>query len=172
MRSIWPESDELDDAALRAAYAQPPGVRANFVSSIDGAATLAGRSGGLGNPTDQKLMGILREACDVVLVGAGTVRAEHYDLVRPRMAIVTRSLDLDLSELAGALIVTTTTSPAPKRAAFDDVLICGEDQVDIRSMLARLAERGWTRILCEGGPHLLGSLQAADALDELCLTVS
>ena len=47
-----------------------------------------------------------------------------------------------------------------------------EDEVDIRAMLAQLAERGLTRVLCEGGPHLLGSLQAAQALDELCLTVS
>src|SRR5512139_3170514 len=134
MRSIWPESGELDESALRAAYAQPPGVRANFVSSIDGAATLAGRSGGLGNPTDQKLMGILRDACDVVVVGAGTVRAEHYDLVRPAMAIVTRSLDLDPAEFAGAIVVTTAGAPAEKRAAFPDVLVCGADDVDIRAI--------------------------------------
>jgi riboflavin biosynthesis pyrimidine reductase len=172
MRSIWPESGELDESAVRAAYAQPPGVRANFVSSVDGAATLAGRSAGLGNPTDQKLMGVLREACDVVLVGAGTVRAENYDLVRPRMAIATRTLDVDPAEFAEALIVTTATAPAGKRAAFKDVLVCGEEEVDIRSMLDQLAERGLTRVLCEGGPHLLGSLQAATALDELCLTVS
>jgi len=171
MRSIWPESGELDDAALKAAYAQPPGVRANFVSSIDGAATLADRSGGLGNPTDQKLMGVLREACDVVLVGAGTVRAEHYDLVSPKMAIVTRSLDVDPQEFADALIVTVASAPADRRALFKDVLICGEDDVDGRSMVDQLAERGLNRVLCEGGPHLLGSLQAADALDELCLSV-
>jgi len=171
MRSIWPESGELDDAAVKAAYAQPPGVRANFVSSIDGAATLADRSGGLGNPTDQKLMGVLREACDVVLVGAGTVRAEHYDLVSPKMAIVTRSLDVDPQEFADALIVTVASAPADRRALFKDVLICGEDDVDGRSMVDQLAERGLNRVLCEGGPHLLGSLQAADALDELCLSV-
>jgi riboflavin biosynthesis pyrimidine reductase len=117
-------------------------------------------------------MGILREACDVVLVGAGTVRAEHYDLVRPRMAIVTRSLDVDPDELAGAIIVTTAAAPAPKRAGFPDVLVCGKDEIDVRAMLAQLAERGLERVLCEGGPHLLGSLQAAHALDELCLTVS
>jgi riboflavin biosynthesis pyrimidine reductase len=171
MRSIWPESGELDDAAVKAAYAQPPGVRANFVSSIDGAATLADRSGGLGNATDQKLMGVLREACDVVLVGAGTIRAEHYDLVSPKMAIVTRSLDVDPQEFADALIVTVASAPADRRALFKDVLICGEDDVDGRSMVDQLTERGLHRVLCEGGPHLLGSLQAAGALDELCLSV-
>src|SRR5262245_23859366 len=128
MRSIWPESGELDWAAVAAAYAQPPGVRVNFVSSIDGAATLAGRSGGLGNETDQKLMGVLREACDVVLVGAGTVRAEHYDLVSPRMAIVTRSLDVDPAVFASAIMVTTASAPADRRAAFSSVLICGDEE--------------------------------------------
>lgn len=172
MRSIWPESGELDEAALRSAYAQPPGVRANFVSSVDGAVTLDGRSAGLGNANDQQLMKVLRSACDVVLVGAGTVRAEHYDLVSPRMAIVSRSLDVDLEELADATIVTTASAPAERREAFKDVLICGEDEVDLSSMLAQLAERGLTRVLCEGGPHLLGSLHAAGVLDELCLSLS
>lgn len=172
MRSIWPESGELDESAVRSAYAQPPGVRVNFVSSIDGAATLNGRSGGLGNETDQRLMKVQREACDVVLVGAGTVRAEHYDLVNPRMAIVTRSLDLDPGEFAEAVIVTTDAAPAERRAAFKDVLVCGAEQVDLRAMLAQLAERGLHRVLCEGGPHLLGSLQAAGVVDELCLTLS
>lgn len=172
MRSIWPESGELDESALRAAYAQPPGVRANFVSSVDGAVTLGGRSAGLGNETDQQLMRVLRQSCDVVLVGAGTVRAEHYDLVSPKMAIVTRSLDVDPGEFAGALIVTAESAPADRRAAFKDVLVCGADEIDIPAMLAQLAERGLHRVLCEGGPHLLGSLQAAGALDELCLSLS
>lgn len=172
MRSIWPESGELDDAALRAAYAQQPGVRANFVSSIDGAATLLGRSGTLGNDNDQQLMKVMRQECDVVLVGAGTVRAEHYDLVGPKMAIVTRSVDVDPGEFADALIITTESAPADPRAGFKDVLICGQDEIDIHAMLARLAERGLHRVLCEGGPHLLGSLHAAGVVDELCLTVS
>jgi riboflavin biosynthesis pyrimidine reductase len=172
MRGIWPDSDELSEDGVRAAYAQPDGVRANFVTSIDGAATLAGRSGTLGNATDQMLMGVLRQACDVVLVGAGTVRGEHYNLVKPRMAIVTRALDVDPQVFADAIIVTVESAPADQRAAFRDVLICGTDEVDLRSMLAQLAERGLRKVLCEGGPHLLGSLQAADAVDELCLTLS
>jgi riboflavin biosynthesis pyrimidine reductase len=35
-----------------------------------------------------------------------------------------------------------------------------------------LSERRLTRIHCEGGPSLFGSLLAADVVDELCLTVS
>ncbi|WP_040791318.1 pyrimidine reductase family protein [Nocardia paucivorans] len=74
---------DLDDEELAARYAYParlgqPWVRVNFVSSIDGAATSAGRTGGFGTPADKRVFGLLRELADVVLVGAGTVRAENY----------------------------------------------------------------------------------------------
>jgi len=39
-------------------------------------------------------------------------------------------------------------------------------------MLATLAARGLRQVLCEGGPHLFGTLIAADCIDELCLTLS
>ena len=53
-----------------------PGVRLNFVASADGAATVAGLSGGLASPGDRALFQTLRSLADVILVGAGTVRAE------------------------------------------------------------------------------------------------
>ncbi len=73
----------LDDEALAAHYAYPadlaaPFVRVNFVSSADGAVTVDGRSGGLGSDADHRVFGMLRQLADVVLVGAGTVRAENY----------------------------------------------------------------------------------------------
>ena len=71
----FPQS-EID---LAEAYAFPVGrswVRAIFVASIDGAATVDGRSGGLGNETDRRIFALQRALADVVLVGAGTARAE------------------------------------------------------------------------------------------------
>lgn len=142
----------------------------NFIASADGSAVLEGRSGGLGNANDQALMGVLRKASDVVLVGAGTVRTEGYDLVQPRMAIVTRRLDLDPGTFGDAIIVTVAA--ATGREKFRDVIVAGETSVDVPTMLAGLADRGLTRVLCEGGPTLVGTLEAAGAIDELCLTVS
>jgi hypothetical protein len=55
-----------------------PAVRLNMIASIDGATAVAGVSGGLGGPADQALFAVLRSQADVVLVAAGTVRAEHY----------------------------------------------------------------------------------------------
>jgi len=52
------------------------------------------------------------------------------------------------------------------------VIVCGTVSVDLRAVVRELAARGMPQILCEGGPHLFGSLLDADVVDELCLTLS
>lgn len=173
-------------------------VRVNFVSSADGAATTKGRSGGLGGENDRALMKVLRTLSDVVMVGAGTVRSEGYGglslpdslLQRrqklglselPRIAIVSRSLDLspEMSVFTKAenrpLVITQASAPHARREQLEgvaDVLLCGDTDVDFRDALKQLAALGLSRVLCEGGPHLFGSLLEADLADEVCLTIS
>ncbi|WP_418605558.1 dihydrofolate reductase family protein [Georgenia sp. SUBG003] len=53
-----------------------------------------------------------------------------------------------------------------------DVVPCGAGTVETTLVRAALERRGLSQVLCEGGPHLLGTLIEADAVDELCLTVS
>src|SRR5262249_46727695 len=90
VRQVYPGGSVLTDAALAALYAYPdPGVprgcwvRANMVASVDGAATLDGRAGGLSGEADEQVFAMLRALADVILVGAGTARAEGYGPVRP-----------------------------------------------------------------------------------------
>ncbi|RFA12732.1 hypothetical protein B7R21_10385 [Subtercola boreus] len=173
-------------------------VRANFVSSIDGSATASGLSGGLGGPADKRVFDLLRRLADVVLVGAGTVRSEGYGAMRlapdaaawrvanghpehPVFALVSGRLDLDPASDVFAkapvrpLVLTVSSAPAAARAslaAVADVVDCGSSTLDIPTMLDTLTSRGLRQIHCEGGPSLLGSLLAADALDSLCLTTS
>lgn len=185
------------------AYPLPPRsqgahLRVNFISSADGAVTIDGRSGGLGGNNDRTLMNVLRTLSDVVMVGAGTVRAEGYGglglsepyLQRraelglsavPRMAIVSGSLDLDpgMSVFTKAetrpLVITHAAAPPEKLEALDevaDVLVCGDTQVDVALALIELADRGLPRVLCEGGPELFSSMLEADVVDEVCLTIS
>jgi riboflavin biosynthesis pyrimidine reductase len=183
------------------AYAVPDGgrhVRVNMVSSIDGAATLDGRVGTLTGPADQRLLLLLRALADVLVVGAGTVRAEGYGPLTvdpalaplreavgqsgaPRLVVPTRSLDLDLDGPAFAdaieppLVVTTGLAPSERvRAAEEvaEVVVLGDETVDLRAMLDLLSERGARRILSEGGPGLLAGLLAEDLVDELCLAVA
>lgn len=182
--------DPSDDVDLAAAYAVPGGrhVRANFVASLDGSVTLEGKSEGLSSDADRRLFHLLRALSDVILVGAGTVRAERYRGARaidgrtpPPIAVVSRSLDLDpgarlfTDTLARPIVLTCEASPGERRealAAVADVVVAGADTVDIRGALDALDERGLRRVICEGGPHLLGWLVAAGCLDELCLTLS
>jgi riboflavin biosynthesis pyrimidine reductase len=86
-----------------------PWIRANMVASADGASAVEGRSGGLGGAADRMVFSVLRSLADVVLVGAGTARAEKYKPAResqvwaplragrartPAIAVVSSSLDL------------------------------------------------------------------------------
>ncbi|OBJ55628.1 pyrimidine reductase family protein [Mycobacterium sp. 1423905.2] len=180
---------------LAAHYAQPPdGLRANMIFSADGAAAFAGRAGSLSCPTDQRLLRVLRGFADVVLVGAGTARAENYGPVHltdeqrtarhrdghtrpPPIAVVSRS-----GELPGRLLSDSEQPPilltCAQTAARDDlpgglqVLVAGEESVDVVGALELLRERGLRRILCEGGPTLLDELVENDAVDEICVTLA
>ncbi len=203
LRRLWPSPDPgpLRDEEILDAYPMPEGharLRVNFVASADGAVTLDGRSGGLGGPGDRRVFGLLRVACDAILVGAGTVRVEGYgpmtlssrlrDLRReqgrdadPVLVVATRRFDLDpaapLFTQAPRRPIIVTTEPAARRAAADfapvaDRLGGGTQEVDLAAAVADLTKRGLPHVLCEGGPHLLGSLLAADLVDELCLTVA
>lgn len=184
----------LDPAALVAHYAYPedlsaPWVRVNFVSSTDGAVSVDGTSGGLGSDADKQVFGVLRELAEVVLVGAGTARTENYRGARratlgratpPPIAVVTGSADLDpagplFTDTRVPPIVLTLASASAERR--DRLTSAGADVValdDLRpaSLLGELGRRGLFRVLCEGGPSLFGDLVAADAVDELCLTVA
>jgi riboflavin biosynthesis pyrimidine reductase len=201
VQTIFPKAGgELDLFGLAEAYAYPRErwVRANMVASADGAAYLDGRSAGLSGPDDKRIFGVLRALADVVLVGAGTARAEQYRpaLRRPSLAslradrpetpaiaLVTRSLGLNLASSlftdappdARTIVITCAASDAELRATtaeVADVIVAGEETVDLALALRALADRGMGRVLCEGGPHLLGDLAAADLLSELCLSLS
>jgi riboflavin biosynthesis pyrimidine reductase len=199
---------EIDDDELYRLYAYPPArprpanrcvVRANAIASLDGGATTGGTSGGLGGAGDRRLFAVQRELADVVVVGAGTARAENYGGARmsvaqrqrrhargqgeiPPVALVTRSgaLEPDLGVLTGSeakpLVLTCAAAAAAARirvgtaAEVVDCSAADPGQVDLGTLLARLADRGLLRVLAEGGPSLLGAFIAAGLLDEICLT--
>lgn len=204
MRRLWPDPAEVDDVdALVAGEARPlpvgrPWLLVNMIASLDGAITVEGRSGQLGRPADRALFSALRGVGDVVLAGAGTVRAEGYGPARlsesqraarrargqadvPAIAVVTRTLHLDLdsplfrSEDPRPIVITCEASPADVRrsvAERADVVVAGIDDVDLGAALAELGGRGIEVVTCEGGPRLNGDLLAADLVDEWDLTVS
>ncbi|MGW3956332.1 pyrimidine reductase family protein [Streptomyces sp. NPDC004752] len=195
-------------AELAAAYAYPgparPGgaawLRANMVSTLDGAAQHEGRSQPISGAADMRIFGTLRALADVVVVGAETVRQEGYRPARaraefaaareaagqgpaPGIAVVSASLELDFSlplftaPLVPTLVLTGVAADPDRIAAAERagarVVIAGDGAgVDPARAVRALAGLGHTRLLTEGGPRLLGRFIAAGVLDELCLTLS
>ncbi|GAB3137460.1 pyrimidine reductase family protein [Marisediminicola antarctica] len=175
-----------------------PRLRVNFIQSLDGAATRDEVSGGLNNADDKLVFDTLRMLCDVIVVGAGTVRAEGYGGVRvrdedarwrvehglaaqPPVALVTSRLDFAPSHpffadaVVRPIVITSAASPAAARVALADVadvVVCGEERVEPDRLVAELTARGLPQMLCEGGPQLFGALIEADLVDEICLTMS
>ena len=201
MRRLLPDPAELDDAGLVDAYRLPGGrhLRVNFIASLDGAVTVDGRSERLGSPGDRRIFQVLRALADVVLVGHGTASAEGYrpmtadsavgrlrtSLGRPAtapIAIVSKRASLDPASglvtgaVSATILVTCGSSDAGRREALTaagvEVLVCGDDEVELPLALERLAERGHEHVLCEGGPTLFRDALAAGVVDELDLSIA
>lgn len=195
--------NELSLADLTLLYALPVArghgrdvLRANMVMSLDGAIASQGRSAGLSGPADKDVFAVLRSLADVVLVGAATARTEGYRPIRlrpelgalrrergqsslPRVAVVSRSLDLDPeSELMGdpgTIVITTEAADEHARAELAQrvtLVVAGDDRVDFVQALAALRAQGLRHILCEGGPTVLGNLMGLGVVDELCLSLA
>lgn len=170
-----------------------PWVMINMVASVDGATAVQGRSTGLGDEDDLAMFKALRAVPDVILVGAGTVRAEDYGPVRlgkerlerrralgkeelPRLAVVTGRLDLDpaarlFSRPESPPIILTGPAADPDRRrsleAVADVVVL--EDLSVEAVLGYLSEA--QVILCEGGPGLNSQLAAAGMIDEVNLTI-
>nr|MBA2282451.1 dihydrofolate reductase family protein [Acidimicrobiia bacterium] len=133
----------------------------------------------------------IRAVADVVLVAAGTARAERYGAGRarpggsppPRIAVVTGSADLDPEQRLFAdahpairpLVLTTAAADEERRARLAEVaevVLVGDGLVDLPLALTALAERGAGVVLCEGGPTLNGQLVQLDLVDEWCQSVA
>lgn len=185
---------------LLEAYAWPREgrwVRAMMVTTLDGAAAGPdGLSGSISGTADGDVFEAVRRLADVVLVGAGTLRAEEYGPMRapaadadrrardgqapaPRLAVVSGSLELPWEldvwrESTLTPLVLTGGEPDPARLAtareHAEVLVLPD--AEPATLLDALAARGLRRIVCEGGPTLLESVVASGLLDEACITVS
>jgi riboflavin biosynthesis pyrimidine reductase len=174
-----------------------PYVLLNMLSTVDGRASLEGRSGPISDGADRELFHALRAAVDAVLAGAGTMRVEHYGrLIReedrrrlrrerglspePIACIATETLalppDLPLLAEPEAHVVVLTPSEAElasSEARVEYVRAARDGQLDLSRALERLREGfGVELLLCEGGPHLNASMLAAGLVDELWLSLS
>ncbi len=180
---IGPTHDgEVSDEDLAALYAAPstPWLRVNMVSTVDGSATGdSGRSGSINNAADKRVFDTLRRWADVIVVGAGTARAEGYGPAGRPIVLVSRHAEVPerLRGAAPGRVLMATCSQADhldearEVLGEEQVLVLGSHRVDLAELRTLLVDRGWTHILSEGGPHLLRDLVAQGVADELTCTL-
>jgi riboflavin-specific deaminase-like protein len=201
MRRLIPDEAEITVAdqvrgldLVSLAHDDRPYVITNFVLTLDGRATLGGRSGPLGSDADTAMLVALRCRVDAVMIGAGTMRVERYGrIVRdpakrqrrereglphdPLMVIVSASMELPwdaplFTEGQGRVLIATASDAAPPETATPLRLFRSPGgRVDLEALLAYLRhERGVRALLSEGGPHLHAELIEAEVVDELFVT--
>jgi riboflavin biosynthesis pyrimidine reductase len=195
-RAVQVEQLVADAELAPRASADRPYVVANLVASADGRATFHGRSGELGDEGDLVMFRALRRSVDAVLVGTGTLRAEHYGRLigdpaarrrreqrglapEPLACIFTRSghvpVEIPLFDEPEAAVILFGPAglETPDTAARVEVVGLGPDELTPPAMLRHLRGcHGVRSLLCEGGPTLLGALLADHLVDELYLTLA
>ena len=167
-------------------------IRTNMVSTLTGSATMSHVSEDMGNDTDGQLFAALRNWADVVLVGAQTVRAEDYSGVAPvtdgsrpaPIAVPSRSLDFDITSDFFTDFTTPPILLVPHSSWDDQELaqriatiesagaeVCDAGEGTVQNYISVLKDRGFKRVLCEGGPGMIGQLVDIDAIDQMYLTL-
>jgi riboflavin biosynthesis pyrimidine reductase len=185
-------------AELDRYYGDPPhGIRANMVLTPDGAGAFHGRTKAITDDADQILLGHLRSHADAIIVGAATIQAEHYGPVTLSAEVRAKRQQDGYAAAPPLVVVTAHATLSPTLRVFDpegprtivatlassaaqatelrevaDVIVVGDDEIDLTRLLAELRDRDLQRLLCEGGPFLLGRLIEEDLIDDMCLTLS
>lgn len=201
MRRLLPDEAEVTPAEQLAeldftslAHPDRPYLVTNFVLTLDGRATLRGRSGPIGSSTDTAMLVGLRTRVDAVMVGAGTMRVERYGRVvadpakrqrrereglphDPLMVLVSASMELPwdaplFTQGHGRVLIATSSDDEPPATATPvRVFRSPGGRVDLGALLGYLRrERGVRSLLCEGGPRLHAELIEDGLVDELFVT--
>jgi riboflavin-specific deaminase-like protein len=188
--------DQLDSyRPWELSHGDRPFVATNFAVTVDGRATVEGRSGPIGSKLDTNMLARLRTRFDALMIGAGTMRVEQYGRVIPKreqrerrerlglprdplMVLISGRLDLPwdaplFTAGGGPVLIFTASEAEPPETATSVRVVRHEGEVEMSAALRHLrSERGIRALLCEGGPHVHSQLWAAGLVDELFLTTA
>jgi riboflavin-specific deaminase-like protein len=202
-RQLLPEATTVEIADLLgsldldgSAPEERPYTIANFVASVDGRATIGGRSGPLGDEGDSAMFHGLRERVDAIVAGTGTLRAERYGRVLGTVERRRRRMQREKSPEPIAVIISRSGEIIVDIPLFDEpearILVFSASHVDLGAPRAQVelvrldpgeltlttvmrqlrGDHGVRTLLCEGGPTLFGALLREGLVDELFLTIA
>lgn len=199
MSDAWsPGKPDYTALDLPAPPPDRPYVIANTVMSADGKSVIEATEQGIGSAVDQRLMRELRVNADVVLNGAGTLRAsgtssrlgdEALEAIRvergksrvPTAAVLSRGGDLPLERTFftardfPAVVYLSEAAPEKRRRAIEATgrpVVTLPEGREFAGMLRHMRQELEADVLLvEGGPTVYAGLYALDALDEAFLTL-
>ena len=182
MRQLLPTT--RDTVSLREIYGAPrsrhssgrPSIGLCMVMSIDGSTVVEGKSTLLSNPADRDVLIALRSAAETIVVGAGTIREEMYEVPSKkglRVGVVTRTGKMDLNTnlfKSGVGFLIMPEDAKQPDTEFDlEIVRAGKGNVDLQLAMSQLPG---TFVQLEGGALLNASMFAANLVDEINLTIS
>ena len=182
MRQLLPYAS--DSVNLREMYGAPrsrhssgrPSIGLCMVMSIDGSTVVEGKSTLLSNPADRDVLISLRSAAETIVVGAGTIREEMYEVPSKkglRVGVVTRTGKMDLNTnlfKSGVGFLIMPEDAKQPDTEFDlEIVRAGKGNVDLQLAMSQLPG---TFVQLEGGALLNASMFAANLVDEINLTIS
>jgi len=158
-------------------------VLTNMVRSIDGSYKVNENSSSLSNKQDRILLRHLRSLCDVILVGAETVRKENYKVPanngerQVRLAIISESLnfssDLEIMKQNEVKPIIYTSNELHRKSEVNEFAeIVYIDNFSVKKVIDHLQINSLQTVLCEGGPSVINQLTKYDLIDEINLTIS
>lgn len=161
-----------------------PHVIINCAASIDGKLALAGnQSIRLSNEEDIARVHRLRNECDAILVGIGTVLADDPKLTvkeryvqnpkQPLRVVLDSHLKTPenaeiMKPTAPTLIVTSCTT-AGKKKGHADVICCGDSRTDLKKLMMHLYDIGVRNLLVEGGSTVISAFLKERIVDEILI---
>ena len=178
---------DMDDRdALLELYRPPRAdwLRLNLIATVTGGASGSdGTSETLTNPVDRRILGVIRQLADIVLIGAQSLRAEEYvQPRRSRLAVVTASGDLGGHRIAAPEgdRPIVLCPPAARARVLETLPIAevielqpgADGSIAAATMIEALRAAGFASIICEGGPSLAAQMLDAGLVDEFCLSTS
>jgi len=170
-----------------------PVVTASFAQSLDGSIALTpGESYAISSRQSLQVTHGLRAMHDAILIGIGTLLSDNPRLtVRfedgrdPRPVIVDSTLRIPeeshilTAHTRAPLLATTELADPHKIHAFENLgaeilqlKATRDKKVDLRELLAALAQRNLTSVMVEGGSQILTSFFVQELVDVLVITIA